>query len=89
MVGVEKCIALGGAVGIVANIRWFEAIPVAPGVGDGSSVGIRWMAISRSSPPCRFVVGWAEEIAVVVGLRCPIKTTIHKGKCIFKPNAYL
>jgi hypothetical protein len=76
MVGDGRCIASTGAVGISAIVRWFDANPAAPGVGDASLVGIRWMAISRSSPPCRFVVGWAEEIAVMVGLRDPIKRRV-------------
>jgi hypothetical protein len=65
-----------GGVGLEANVRWFEAIPAACGVGDGSSVGIRWIAISRSSPPCRFVIGCWEEIAIMVGLRCPKKRRV-------------
>ena len=68
-----------GAVDGTANIRWFEAIPAAPGVGDVSSVGIRWVAVRRCSSPSRSVVGCGEEIVVMVGHEGPKKTTNHRG----------
>jgi hypothetical protein len=76
-----------GVVGLMANFRWIGAIPAVPHVGDASSVGIRWVAICRSSPPCRNVVGLAEKVAVMAGM--PQKTTSHKGKCGFISTAYL
>ena len=50
-------VSVDPAVGVVAKFRWFGAIPAMPGGGDISSVGVRWMAVSISSPPCRSVVG--------------------------------
>jgi hypothetical protein len=78
-----------GDVGLMASFQWFEAIPAALGVGDGSLVGIQWIAISRTSPPCRFAVVCWEEIAVMVELRCPRKTMRHRGIYKFKPRSYL
>jgi hypothetical protein len=80
MVDLGRCgFVSDGAVDVTANIRWFGAVPAAPGVGGVLSVGMRWVAIRSSSPPCRTVVGCMEEIVVMVGHQGPRKTTNHRG----------